>query len=177
MQFDPAAYGSAVAELLALDNGGQRLMPLTSGACSSAEAASRLRGSTLPPAVRAGLWVYFSAFDEAHSIAQDLPTAEGSYWHAILHRQEPDASNSRFWFNQVGRHVIFDALAAAAREIASFYPEAGWKPPVAWDPSVFVRCCDAARRAPGSPLERMALEIQRAEWWLLFDHCARPAHL
>jgi hypothetical protein len=31
-----------------------------------------------------------------------------------------------------------------------------------------------ARQNPGSQLERQAREVQRAEWQLLFDYCARP---
>ena len=42
-----------------------------------------------------------------------------------------------------------------------------------WDPGRFVEICERARREPASPLARMALETQRAEWQLLFDYCAR----
>jgi len=180
MPFDPAAYGPAVAELLALDAAGQRLMPLVARGCSSKEAARRLADFQFPAHARsprgalAGLWLYFSAFDEAHKLAQDLATPEGSYWHAIAHRQEPDDGNACYWFDRVGEHAIFPSLAAEAAAIAGRYRDAGWKPPVPWDPARFVECTAAARRAPGSPLEWLALEIQRAEWQLLFDFCARP---
>src|SRR5437763_722978 len=41
-------------------------------------------------ACHAALWLYFDFFEESHAISQDLHTVEGSYWHAILHRREPD---------------------------------------------------------------------------------------
>src|SRR5687767_13390080 len=51
----------------------------------------------------AGLWLYFDFLDESHAISQDLDTAEGSYWHGILHRREPDYPNAKYWFRRVGR--------------------------------------------------------------------------
>ena len=58
-------------------------------------------------------------------MAQDLETQEGSYWHAIVHRQEPDAGNSGYWFRQVGKHPIFPALRARAAEIGVEFGDAG----------------------------------------------------
>src|SRR6266516_914466 len=119
--FDPKAYGDEVASLLALDGNGTRLMPLALGRCSSPEALRRLQAATalevLPKTALAGLYVYFSCMDQAHEIAQDIASAEGSYWHAIVHRQEPDAGNAAYWFRQVGAHAIFPALRTQAAEI------------------------------------------------------------
>ena len=81
-------------------------------------------------------------------------------------RQEPDAWNSAYWFRQVGAHAIYPALRDAAAEIGF---DAG--PP--WKPEAFVEFCERARQSPGSEAERQAREVQRAEWQLLFDHCAR----
>jgi hypothetical protein len=162
--FDPSAYGPDVAAILALTDNGRRLLPLVMEGNAIEAGRQRLRGvspSTLFPAARApeaamsGLYVYFSCFDEAHSIAQDIPTAEGSYWHAIVHRQEPDAGNSSYWFRQVGAHPIFQAL------------------PQPWDPFAFIEQCESARRNPGSELETRVRTLQRLEWSLLFDYCAR----
>ena len=174
MAFDPTAYGPDVAALLALDSGGLRLMPLVAGKCSCGEAARRIpQLKTANAGVIAGLWIYFSAFEQAHAAAQDSRTREGSYWHGILHRQEPDDGNARYWFDRVGAHPIFPALAEAATAIATKYRDTGWKPPARWDPSLFIACSAQARLAPGTPLEQLALEIQRAEWQLLFDFCAQ----
>lgn len=186
MKFDPQAYGPRVADILALDGAGERLMPLAEGRCSSPEALAKLqsaKAAELLPAARApeaglgGLYLYFSCFDQSHEISQSIDTTEGSFWHGILHRQEPDASNACYWFRRVPSHPIFADLAGAASEIGARYP--GVAVPNApwaggrWDPIRFVDLCDHARREPGSPLEKMALEIQRAEWQLLFDYCAR----
>jgi hypothetical protein len=164
--FDSHAYEDEIASILALDGNGERLMPLAGGTCSSAEARGLLKASGLRPEVLAGLFLYFSCWDEAHGVAQDLDTAEGSYWHAIVHRQEPDAGNSGYWFRRVGKHPIFAELRVRAGKI-------GIEMGDGWDPLAFIEYCEAARKRPGSPEERMALEVQRAEWQLLFDWCAK----
>jgi hypothetical protein len=177
MQFEAERYGVSVAEILALDGDGARLMPLAYPSCSSAPARDRIAVSTArklfpqaraPEAAYAGLYLYFSCWDEAHQMAQSVNTAEGSYWHAIAHRQEPDAGNSSYWFRRVGRHAIFPALLEEAVAVAG--PRFGQN----WDPFAFIDYCEQARREPGSELERKAREIQRAEWQLLFHYCAAP---
>jgi hypothetical protein len=172
--FDPNAYGEEVARILALDGSGQRLMPLARSQCPSQPALEFLRqttalnlfpGSRAPQAAMAGLYFYFSFWDEAHTVAQGVDTTEGSYWHAIVHRQEPDAANSAYWFRRVGAHPIFPVLRerAAARGIG-----VGTQ----WDPFAFIVFCEQARSQPGTELERQAREVQLAEWQLLFDYCA-----
>lgn len=172
--FNPNAYGEEVAHILAFDGRGQRLMPLAGSRSSSRRALELLRqttasrlfaGSRAPDAAMAGLYLYFSCWDEAHTVAQSIQTAEGSYWHAIVHRQEPDAGNSAYWFRTVGAHPIFPALRERA---AALGIDVGPR----WDPFAFIEFCEQARQQPGSELERKALEVQLAEWQLLFDFCA-----
>lgn len=182
MVFEPESYGERVARILALDGAGCRLMPLVARSCSSEEARSFLRAEsaeTLFPnsahrqAALAGLWLYFSSFEEAHQIAQDDSSPEGSLWHAILHRQEPDSGNSAYWYRKAGHHETHRALSDEAHRILRAYPNAEFRSSVKWDPFGFIMLCERARQQPGSDSEKAALEIQRAEWQLLFDHCAR----
>ncbi len=177
MKFDATAYGPRVAGILALDGNGERLMPLASGRCSSAEALARIQTaapeelfphSRQPQAAVSGLYLYFSCIDQAHELAQSIHTPEGSYWHGIVHRQEPDPDNARYWFRRLESHPIFPELARAAQTLG--LPGGAEGP---WDSGRFVEICERARREPASPLARMSLETQRAEWQLLFDYCAR----
>lgn len=177
MAFDSHAYGPAVAALLALDGDGERLMPLALGTCSSVEAGRILRTATAkewfphsraPEAALSGLWLYFSCLDESHSLSQEIHTVDGSFWHGIMHRQEPDAGNSGYWFRRVGAHPVFPRLRDAAKALG--YP-AGSK----WDPFAFIDYCEEARLRPGSETEQLAQRVQRAEWQILFDYCASPA--
>jgi hypothetical protein len=168
MPFDPHAYGPEVARALALDGDGERLMALAKPQCSSEAAREMIRGLSAPQPALAGLYLYFGCWDDAHETAQAVETREGSYWHAIVHRQEPDAGNAGYWFRQVGAHPIFAALRARAAEI-------GFDPGPAWSPTAFVDYCEQARTQPGSEMERRAREVQRAEWQLLFDYSMRDS--
>jgi hypothetical protein len=40
-----------------------------------------------------------------------------------------------------------------------------------WDPLAWIDFWERARRQLGSAAERLALEVQQAEWDLLFDYC------
>lgn len=183
MEFRLSLYSNGVREILELDGGGNRLIPLISGQCSSAETKKRLQkanadilfpGARSGKAALAGLWLYFSCFEESHCISQELHSREGSYWHGILHRQEPDNWNAKYWFRQVGTHPIFPQLREAAAEIAAAHGNK-LSIPARWDAAWFADLCDAAAADLGHPHRETALEIQRAEWQLLFAWCALPA--
>ena len=126
-----------------------------------------------PEEALGGLWLYFSCFDECHQIVQDLDSLEASFWHAILHRQEPDAGNAAYWFRRVGAHPVFGDLSRAAADILAKYPDSGFRNAPEWDPFAFVNFCEEAREKPASSSERAAIDIQLVEWQLLFDYCAR----
>jgi hypothetical protein len=182
MRFDPQAYGPEVAAILRTGGDGERPIPLVADHCTSTKAGELIRKhqpKTLFPSARlpneafAGLWLYFSGFEEAHEIVQALDTTEAGLWHAILHRQEPDSGNSAYWFRRAGSHPVFPQLVKESLEIISRNPEAEFRPSAKWDPFGFILFCERAREQPGSSSEGAALEIQLAEWQLLFDYCAR----
>jgi hypothetical protein len=170
MVWNPGQYGPAAASLLALAGDGPRQMPLVCPRSADAELARTLRRpsrelfpqAAKPEAAHAGLWLYFGFFDESHAIAQDLHTVDGSYWHAILHRMEPDAWNAGYWFRRVGQHPVFPGLHAAAAALG--YP-AGSR----WDPLAFIDACENASPAD----EPLLQQVQLAEWQLLFHSCAK----
>jgi hypothetical protein len=181
IEFDPQRYTPAVERILALQENGHRLPPLVCGACSSAEARGILKSaqptelfpdSKSPETAMTGLWLYFSCFEEAHALADASRSAEGALWHAIVHRQEPDSGNSAYWFRRAGYHPTFSDLSRAASHIVHRIPEAEFRVG-RWDPYAFIAFCDRAREQPGTQQEQAAREIQRAEWQILFDWCAR----
>jgi hypothetical protein len=45
-----------------------------------------------------GLWLLAGDLDRSHTISQGIGSAEGSFWHGIMHRREGDFSNSKYWF-------------------------------------------------------------------------------
>lgn len=114
--------------------------------------------------LRAGCWA------ESHSVAQEIETPEGSYWHGIIHRIEPDSFNAGYWFRRVGKHAIFPALLRRAGEVLEHDAPRHWQLKNTWDAFLFIEWCDEAREKRGQA-EQAAIEIQMAEWELLFDWC------
>ena len=174
--FDPAAYCPAFAALLR----GAPLSPLGPGRpdpdrrpalaalTDDAFAPHRVVDRNAAAACRAGLWLLFDFLDESHAISQELHTPEGSYWHAILHRREPDPSNAAYWFRRVGEHPIFETLAKEARVLGLRLSSDRWNP---FD---FIDRCEELR-GTGAEQENLLRQVQRTEWELLFDWCFRKA--
>ena len=48
-------------------------------------------------------WDKKGDWDTAHSIAQDIPTRQGSAVHAYLHREEGVLWNADYWYSRAGR--------------------------------------------------------------------------
>ena len=48
-------------------------------------------------------WDKKGDWDTAHSIAQDIPTMQGSAVHAYLHREEGVLWNADYWYSRAGR--------------------------------------------------------------------------
>lgn len=175
MGFDPTQYSADVRAILHIDGNGTRLMPLTEGPpvhaglrmLSGKSAQQLFPDSYSPEAALSGLYLYFGGYDESHSLSQEIASPEGSFWHGIMHRQEPDPANAGYWFRRVGEHPVFPALRDAAEA-------AGFSVREKWDPFSFIDFCDRAGRKPGSREEKTAMAVQLAEWQLLFDYCARP---
>lgn len=185
--FDPTWYGPAVAALMDPD----RRNDLGPGEPDQA-ARSRLEALDVPTvchaaevadpdmarACLAGLWLRHDFLDESHSISQSIHNTTGSFWHGIMHRREPDASNAKYWFRQVGDHPICERLATEARDLtaASTFGEAAafLREGSDWDPFAWIDLCSRAMR-DGGALAALCREIQEAEWRLLFDYSYRQA--
>ena len=171
--FDPRSYPPAIAALWT-----DRLPELGPGRPNeSARAAlAALTPETIVPELRdreaalgclSGLWLLHDFLDESHRISQDLHTWYGSYWHAIMHRRDPDADNAKYWFRRVDANPVFNALAADAAELG--LPVHG-----GWDPFVFVDRCEI-ERGSGSDFELLCRRGQLREMQLLLDWCYRTA--
>src|SRR4051812_36108093 len=129
---DTKAYGPAAQELLAratqldLPNALSVKTPVAEALpalkAMSDQTLSQNRRVRMPhdaQALQAGLWELFDYFEQSHEIAQSIATPSGSYWHAILHRREPDASNAKYWLARIGEHPAPTELLEDAREIAA----------------------------------------------------------
>ena len=48
-------------------------------------------------------WDRKGDWDKAHTIAQEIPTIQGSAVHAYLHREEGVLWNADYWYSRAGR--------------------------------------------------------------------------
>jgi hypothetical protein len=154
-------------------------LPLTKNLLPSRPDASHIRTqnpAVLFPGARdgraalAGLLLRLGCWSESHSVAQTIYSTEGSYWHAIVHRIEPDSANAAYWFRRVGKHEIFPRLLQRAREILEKHGPRHWRLKSTWDPLLFLEWCEEARLHRGQA-EVAAIEMQMSEWELLFNWC------
>ena len=103
------------------------------------------------PTLAAGLWLYVDDLSRSHEISQQIPGAEGSLWHGIMHPREGDFWNSKYWLQHAGKTSALSTVQAVS----------------------FV---DRVQKAsPANPPE--LLEEQREEWAQLFEWCAKEKAL
>jgi len=185
ISFDPSKYGAEVADLIQSAD----LCELGPGTpnLDSADRLGQLDQQSLFPTpiedsdmaacCLSGLWLLHNFLDASHRISQDIHSSTGSYWHAIMHRREPDYSNSKYWFHRVGDHPIFPAISAAARNLAAeaLLDDATnyFAVQTAWDAFRFVDVCEAA--SSGHASSQRCRDIARLEWQILFDYCYQRA--
>ena len=143
-----------------------------------------LKNMTFGEAIKSGLLLWNDALDESHNISQGLENQTGSYWHGIMHRREPDYSNSKYWFGRVGTHPIFpelreralklfketqnpsDALADIGQTIAAQEN---------WDAYQFIDWCQAAEGNSDSDVTRFLQQVQAEEIKLLLAYSYQNA--
>jgi hypothetical protein len=175
-----AAYGPEIASLLS----GVAPAPLDKGRPNEkfratlaaltpenifAETGRPIRDARMAQCGLAGLWLRHNFFDESHALSQEIETTSGSFWHAILHRREPDYDNAGYWFRRVGTHPIFPALNDAANA-------AGWPKSTRWDALTFVsQVGKAVSEGAESATAKLCVQVQQLEWELLFEYCWKQA--
>lgn len=146
--------------------------------------ASPLRDAAAAAAAKSALFIAFDGFDEAHDLAQNTPTWLGNWCHAVLHRREPDAGNSGYWYRRVSPPT--DAFERIGREAARLLAGQGRKGleglarRVAeggrWRPLAFVQACQEhlERDAGGAEFEAL-LALQEIEWRVLLEEALAAA--
>ena len=143
-----------------------------------------VKNTTFGEAIKSGLLLWNDALDESHTISQELGNQTGSYWHGIMHRREPDYSNSKYWFGRVGTHPIFPALRERALAILKEIPnpsdalaniaqtiEADGN----WDAYQFIDWCQAAENGSDTDVTRFLQQVQAEEIKLLLAYSYQHA--
>ncbi len=126
------------------------------------------------PLIQAALYLCFDCFEEAHNIANDHEgTVAGNWLHAIVHRREPDASNSKYWYHRVAAPAkVFTAIGKEALDLLGKVPAPEleslakkMEKSKSWEPESFVDLCDKYReKGPQSPAYQLLARVQEIEW-------------
>ena len=178
----PELYGDAFARILFAE----QPYPLGPGAPDedmredldrlTVETAFRERHVTDPHmaiACVAAVWLYHDFLWEAHDFLQKVPTPTGSYWHAVMHRREPDGDHAKQWFERVGDQPAYEPLQAAVAKVATQYdagPEAEFlvtQP--SWNAARFTDLVTSVLGG-ASEYEELCQEVQRIEFAMMFNY-------
>ncbi|HEX4146043.1 MAG TPA: hypothetical protein VHY91_21255 [Pirellulales bacterium] len=206
--FSVREYGPTLAELLASaevnelgpGNPQSRARALLESLTPTSLTAPRKTGDRdMALACCAAIWLRFDFLDKSHQISQSLDTPEGSFWHGVMHRREPDFANAKYWFRRAGQHELYGPLAEEARNLVGEEMAAASRRDQApgkggslvkngvlgkevrflneqeiWDPLRFVDLCDLALDA-SPPLHTFCMRLQQLEWEVMFAHCYHAA--
>lgn len=64
----------------------------------------------LPSLLQAMWWDGKGDWEQAHNIAQEVASRDGSWVHAYLHRKEGDLGNAGYWYRRANRPVFSGSL-------------------------------------------------------------------
>jgi hypothetical protein len=194
--FDLKRYSSNIQMILGPHEGGKRLMPLapaeplqgpglallTAASARQLLADEKIASQEFVKCVRSALFLYFSDLKASHEISQSIHSSTGSFLHGIMHRQEPDFGNAKYWFRRVVDHDVYKELREASLAMlkAQSTPAATLlageiESASRWDSQWLIDQCEAAQGGNNVDFEQRLLEIQSLEWQLLFDYCYRKA--
>ena len=159
---EPQAYAALVVE----GSGSNDAQPILAGlSTGDVFGVPVVRNDDEARCALAALWLWHDHLDRAHTIVQAIDTPSGSWWHAIMHRREGDFGNSSYWYARAAGHPAIMEFERVGRD--------GLRETKA-DSIV-----DLAHRAHAlsadDPIRTRAIELQRLEWRVLFEHACRAA--
>lgn len=141
----------------------------------------KVRSEDFARAVQSGLYLWNDCLDASHRVAQKIETETGSYWHAIMHRREPDYTNSKHWWRKVGEHSLFPQVRVSALQVLSEVRgtwAAGARRTLeggSWKPIDFVDWCEASAAGKLAEAGPLLEQIQLEEIKLLLAYSYQHA--
>lgn len=144
---------ASVDQLVPLLYGRKPLPPLFPKALWKLELRGAIEALKTTDLVKAGMHLFNDDIPLCHELAQAHETADGNYWHAILHRREGDLGNALYWYRRIEEHPVVKTMQEQ-------YPD--------WAPKRFID--DIENLTATSDMAKYE-ELQLAEMQLLLQHC------
>ena len=116
--------------------------------------------------IQSAALLWHDHLDESHNFSQNIPCADGSFLHGIMHRREPDYSNAKYWFNRAGRHPAYPKILNQVKQLVagtSLENLGGIK----WDAAAMVDAVSNAR--VGTDEYIILQQVQRVEFESLLE--------
>uniref|UniRef100_A0A7C2P023 Uncharacterized protein n=1 Tax=Schlesneria paludicola TaxID=360056 RepID=A0A7C2P023_9PLAN len=137
-------------------------------------------------ALEAGWLQLLGDLDASHQCSQSIEGRgrhqAGDYWHAVMHRREPDYGNSKYWFHQFSSHPVFPKLVEEVPRVADQFRSSAfdaWTDRLTaggvWRPKAFVDCCQTAAATDDKTFRSAVEELQYREMLLLLRQTALDA--
>ena len=149
---------------------------------SATDASQLISGPINDPqmaqAVACALWLWHDALDEAHVIAQGLPTDTGAFWHAIVHRRQGDFANSGHWLAQCREHPARQAIGNQAAVLLGELPSDNRLLRLTlngWNAEYFVELVQQQHGHADPDIAPILVVLQLLEWRVLTEYCASLA--
>lgn len=153
---------------------------------SAALRAMPVTSKTDAIALEAGWLQLLDDLDASHQCSQSIEGEgrhqAGDYWHAVMHRREPDYGNSKYWFHQFSSHPVFPKLVEEVPRVADQFRSSAfdaWTDRLTaggvWRPKAFVDCCQTAVATDDKTFRSAVEELQYREMLLLLRQTALDA--
>ena len=116
--------------------------------------------------IQSAALLWHDHLDESHDLSQDIPSADGSFLHGIMHRREPDYCNAKYWFNRAGTHPMYPEILNRVTQLiagTSLENLAG----INWDAAAMVDAVSSVQM--GSEEYILLQQVQRVEFELLLE--------
>ena len=117
--------------------------------------------------VRAGLFYYHNALEDAHKEAQKGEGDLASYWHGMVHRREGDFENARYWMRRAGEQPVFQEMQHRASDGSPHMSRQA-----NWDPYLFINLCEQYKYGEVEYKKEIG-HLQKVEFAAIFDYVWR----
>jgi len=117
--------------------------------------------------VRAALFYYFDALDEAMTTLPDSTDLDTAYWRAMIFRRLGDIDNAKIALRAAGEHPSSNYLHSRVAE-----QSANMAKQLTWDPYLFVSMAEQNKYGDQESVDELVY-LQKTEFEVMFDYIWR----